>query len=80
MGSKCLFKDQLQESSTDPIQGLWADGSSGQTASTLHVMAILQVHQAKALKELHEGSFEKGLMQELHTTTSFTLQATKLTP
>lgn len=27
--------------------------ATGQAASTLHVMALLQVYQAKALKELH---------------------------
>ncbi len=30
-------------------------------------MAILQVHQAKALKQVHEGSTDLGLMQELRT-------------
>ncbi len=29
----------------------------------LHAMAILQVHQAKALKQVHEGSTDPGLMQ-----------------
>ncbi len=27
----------------------------GEAASALHAMALLQVHQAKALKDLHEG-------------------------
>ncbi len=30
-------------------------------------MAILQVHQSKALKQVHEGSTDPGLMQELRT-------------
>ncbi len=42
-------------------------------------MAILQVHQAKALKQVHEGSTDPELMQELRTATDFTLQATKVT-
>ncbi len=42
-------------------------------------MAILQVHQAKALKQVHEGSTEPGLMQELHTATDFALRVTKVT-
>ncbi len=42
-------------------------------------MAILQVHQAKALKEMHEGSSDPGLMQELRTGTDFALRATKVT-
>ncbi len=42
-------------------------------------MAILQVHQAKALKQVHEGSTDPGLMQELHTATDFTLRAAKVT-
>ncbi len=42
-------------------------------------MAILQVHQAKALKQVHEGSTDPGLMQELCTATDFALRATKVT-
>ncbi|KAI2650661.1 Uroporphyrinogen decarboxylase [Labeo rohita] len=33
----------------------------GEAASALHAMALLQVHQAKALQELHEGSSDPGL-------------------
>ncbi len=36
-------------------------------------MAILQAHQAKALKQVHEGSTDPGLMQELRTATDFAL-------
>lgn len=57
-----------------------ACGAAGQAASTLHVMAILQVHQAKLLKELHVGSSEPGLIQKLRLTTDFTLRATKVSP
>ncbi len=39
-----------------------AYSAAGQAASALHAMAILQVHQAKALKEMHEGSSDPGLM------------------
>ncbi len=42
-------------------------------------MAILQVHQAKALKQLHEGSTDPGLMQELRTAPDFALRVTKIT-
>ncbi len=42
-----------------------AYSAAGQAASSLHAMAILQVHQAKALKQVHEGSTDPGLMQEL---------------
>ncbi len=42
-------------------------------------MAILQVHQAKALKQVHEGSTDPGLMQELRMATDFALRATKVT-
>ncbi len=42
-------------------------------------MAILQVHQAKALKQVHEGSTDPGLIQELRTATDFALRATKVT-
>ncbi len=46
-----------------------AYSAAGQAASALHAMAILQVHQAKALKQVHEGSTDPGLMQELRTAT-----------
>ncbi len=42
-------------------------------------MAILQVHQAKALKQVHEGSTDPGSMQELRTATDFALRVTKVT-
>ncbi len=56
-----------------------AYSAAGQAASALHAMAILQVHQAKALKQVHEGSTDPGLMQELRTATDFGLRATKVT-
>ncbi len=56
---------------------LWSH--TGQAASAPHAMAILQVHQAKALKQVHEGSTDPGLMQELRTATDFALRATKVT-
>ncbi len=54
-----------------------AYSAAGQAASALHAMAILQVHQAKMLKQVHEGSTDAGLMQELHTATDFALRVTK---
>ncbi len=56
-----------------------AYSAAGQAASAQHAMAILQVHQAKALKQVHEGSTDPGLMQELRTVTDFALRATKVT-
>ncbi|KAL0199601.1 hypothetical protein M9458_002788, partial [Cirrhinus mrigala] len=56
-----------------------AYGAAGQAASSLHAMAILQVYQAKALKQLHEGSSDSEVMQELHSATDFALRATKVT-
>ncbi len=56
-----------------------AYSAAGQAASALHTMAILQVHQAKALKQVHEDSTDPGLMQELRTATDFALRATKVT-
>ncbi len=50
-----------------------AYSAAGQAASALHAMAILQVHQAKALKQVHKGSTDLGLMQELPTATDFAL-------
>ncbi len=56
-----------------------AYSAAGQAASALHAMAMLQVHQANALKQVHEGSTDSGLMQELRTATDFALRATKVT-
>ncbi len=54
-----------------------AYGAAGQAASALHAMALLQVHQAKALKQLHEGDADPGVLQELRTATDLALRATK---
>ncbi len=53
--------------------------SAGQSASALHTMALLQVQLAKALKQLHEGSADPGVLQELRTGTDLPLRATKVT-
>lgn len=44
-----------------------------QAASALDAMALLQVYQAKALKELHESCSDPGLMQELCIATDLDL-------
>lgn len=41
-------------------------------------MALLQVHQAKALKDLHEGSRDPGVPQELSAATDLALRAAKV--
>ncbi|XDV26848.1 hypothetical protein PO909_030476 [Leuciscus waleckii] len=51
----------------------------GEAASALHAMVLLQVYQAKALMELHKGSFNPGVMQELCTAVDLALRATKVT-
>lgn len=56
-----------------------AYSDAGQAASALHTLALLQVHQAKAIKELHKGSSKPGLMQELRTETDLAFRATKVT-
>ncbi|KAL0163687.1 hypothetical protein M9458_039440, partial [Cirrhinus mrigala] len=55
-----------------------AYSDAGQAASMLHAMAILQVHQAQALKQLQEGRPDTGLMWELRTATNFALPAPSL--
>ncbi|KAI2665750.1 hypothetical protein H4Q32_022839 [Labeo rohita] len=52
---------------------------SGQAASALHAMAILQVYQAKVLKDLHEGVPDPELLHELRSATDYALRATKVT-
>ncbi len=39
-------------------------------------MALLQVHQAKALRDLHEGGHDLVLLHELHAATDLALRAT----
>ncbi|KAL0163565.1 hypothetical protein M9458_039318, partial [Cirrhinus mrigala] len=53
--------------------------ASGQAASALHAMAILQVYQAKVLKDLHEGVPDPELLQKLCSATDYALRATKVT-
>lgn len=55
-----------------------AYGAAGQADSAGHAMAILKVHQVKALKELHEDSSEPGLRQELCSAIDFVLRAAKV--
>ncbi|KAL0151371.1 hypothetical protein M9458_053365 [Cirrhinus mrigala] len=52
---------------------------SEQAVSALHAMAILQVYQAKVLKDLHEGVPNPELLQELRSVTDYALRATKVT-
>ncbi len=56
-----------------------AYAACGEVASALHAMALLQVHQAKALKDLHEGCHDPGVLSELRTATDLALRATKVT-
>ncbi|KAL0194501.1 hypothetical protein M9458_008073, partial [Cirrhinus mrigala] len=53
--------------------------ASGQAVSALHAMAILQVYQAKVLKDLHEGVPDPELLHELRSATDYALRATKVT-
>jgi hypothetical protein len=51
----------------------------GEAASSLHAMALLQVHQAQALCDMQEGGTGPGALQELRTATDLALRATKVT-
>lgn len=42
-------------------------------------MALLQVHQAKALKELQEGGHDMAVFTDLHAATDLVLSATQTT-
>ncbi len=42
-------------------------------------MALLQVHQAKALRGLHEGGHDLAVLHELRAATDLALRATKVT-
>ncbi len=52
-----------------------AYAACGEAASALHAMALLQVHQAKALRDLHEGGHDPGVLSELRTATDLALRA-----
>ncbi len=56
-----------------------AYSACGEAASALHAMALLQVHQAKALRDLHEGGHDLAVLHELSTATDLALRATKVT-
>ncbi len=56
-----------------------AYSAAGQAASALHAMALLQVHRAKALKQLYESGAGPGVLQELRTATDLALWAAKVT-
>ncbi len=51
----------------------------GEAASALHAMALLQVHQAKALRNLHEGGHDLVVLHELRAATDLALRATNVT-
>ncbi len=42
-------------------------------------MALLRVHQAKVLKQLHKAGADPGVMQELRTATDLAPRVTKVT-
>ncbi len=48
----------------------------GEAASPLRAMALLQVHQAKAMKDLHESGHDLAVLHELRAVTDLTLRAT----
>ncbi len=51
----------------------------GEAASALHAMALLQVHQPKALRDLHEGGHDPQVHHELRAATDLALRPTKVT-
>ncbi len=50
----------------------------GEAASALHAMALLQVHQTTALKDLHKGGHDLAVLHELRAATDLALRATKV--
>ncbi len=51
----------------------------GEEASALHATALLQVHQAKALKELDEGGHDLAVLHKLRAATDLALRSTMVT-
>ncbi|KAI2655866.1 Bifunctional glutamate/proline--tRNA ligase [Labeo rohita] len=56
-----------------------AYAACGEAGSSLHAMVLLQVHQAKALKDLYEGGHNPEVLKELCITTDLVLRAAKVT-
>ncbi|XP_065130102.2 uncharacterized protein [Paramisgurnus dabryanus] len=65
-----------KQSFTLTVSAYWA---CGEEASALHAMALLQIHQAKALINLHEGGHDQAVFSDLHAATDLALRATKIT-
>ncbi len=74
-GNPCLLSRVCKFSSALAAK---AYSAAGQATSAPYAMALLQVHQAKALKQLHEGGADPGVMQELHTATDLALRAMEM--
>ncbi len=53
--------------------------SSGQAASALHSMAVLQVYQAKLLSAMDESEPDHATLRELRSATNLVLRTTKTT-
>lgn len=51
----------------------------GEAASALYTMVLLQVHQAKALKDLHRGGHDPEVLKVLRKATDLMQQALKVT-
>ncbi len=51
----------------------------GEAASALHAMALLQFHQAKALRDLHEGGHDPQVHHELRAAMDLALRVAKVT-
>ncbi len=51
----------------------------GEAASALHAMALLQVNQAKAVRDLHKGGHDLAVLHELHAAMDLALRVTKVT-
>ncbi len=50
-----------------------------EAASALHIIAFMQVHQAKALKDLHEGGHDPEVLKELQNAIDPVLRAKNFT-
>ncbi len=77
---------QLCPTAASTLRGEYSSGlngsayrACGEAASAFHAMALLQVHQAKALKDLHKGGHDLTVLHELRAAMDLALRATKVT-
>lgn len=75
-GKPCLLSRTCKYSSS--LSGS-VHGACGEASSALHAMALLQVHQGKTLKDLHQSGHDPVVLKKLWAANDLSLCTTKFT-